>query len=115
MTDLRKRYRRLADAEQILLTKAAILPLDHSPAINLINTNVIGGWYSNPLDIHPFKFLSVQSPGHPAGHRDAAPALAGSAPLPAPARARHCSETIYPQGGTACRRWRSARMSTGSA
>ena len=67
MTDARKRYRRLADAEQILLTKAAILPLDHSPAINLINTAVIGGWFSNPLDIHPFKFLWFKARATPPG------------------------------------------------
>ena len=67
MTDARKRYRKLADAEQILLTKAAILPLDHSPAINLINTNVVGGWFSNPLDIHPFKFLTFKARATPPG------------------------------------------------
>jgi peptide/nickel transport system substrate-binding protein/oligopeptide transport system substrate-binding protein len=67
MTDARKRYRRLADAEQILLTKAAIMPLDHSPAINLINTAVIGGWFSNPLDIHPFKFLTFKARATPPG------------------------------------------------
>jgi oligopeptide transport system substrate-binding protein len=65
MTDARKRYRRLADAEQILLTKAAIMPLDHSPAINLINTNAIGGWFSNPLDVHPFKFLTFKARATP--------------------------------------------------
>jgi peptide/nickel transport system substrate-binding protein/oligopeptide transport system substrate-binding protein len=67
MTDARKRYRRLADAEQILLTKAAVLPLDHSPAINLINTTVIGGWFSNPLDIHPFKFFTFKARATPPG------------------------------------------------
>ncbi len=75
MTDARKRYRRLADAEQILLTKAAILPLDHSPAINLINTAVIGGWFSNPLDIHPFKFLSFKARATPPGIAMAPPPL----------------------------------------
>jgi peptide/nickel transport system substrate-binding protein/oligopeptide transport system substrate-binding protein len=67
MGNARQRYRRLADAEQILLTKAAILPLDHSPAINLINTAVIGGWFSNPLDIHPFKFLTFKARATPPG------------------------------------------------
>jgi len=67
MTDVRKRYRRLADAEQIILTKAAVLPLDHSPAINLINTAVVGGWFSNPLDIHPFKFLTFKARATPPG------------------------------------------------
>jgi oligopeptide transport system substrate-binding protein len=65
--DAKKRYRKLADAEQILLTKAAILPLDHSPAINLINTNSIGGWFPNPLDVHPFKFLRFKSRATPPG------------------------------------------------
>jgi oligopeptide transport system substrate-binding protein len=63
--DNRKRYRRLGDAEQILLTKAVILPLDHNPAINLINTQAIGGWYSNPLDVHPFKFLLFKAHATP--------------------------------------------------
>jgi oligopeptide transport system substrate-binding protein len=67
IADSTKRYRKLADAEQILLTKAAILPLDHRPAINLISTNSIGGWFSNPLDIHPFKFLKFKGRATPNG------------------------------------------------
>ncbi len=67
MTDNRKRYQRLADAEQILLSKAAILPLDHQPSINLINTDAIGGWFSNPLDIHPFKFITLKARSSPPG------------------------------------------------
>ncbi|MGA2974101.1 MAG: peptide ABC transporter substrate-binding protein [Spirochaetia bacterium] len=67
LLDARKRYRRLADAEQILLTKAAILPLSHMAAINLINTDAIGGWFSNPLDIHPFKFLTFKARATPPG------------------------------------------------
>jgi oligopeptide transport system substrate-binding protein len=65
--DSAKRLRRLADAEQILLTKAAILPLDHSPAVNLINTGSVDGWYSNPLDVHPFKFLKYKGKTTPPG------------------------------------------------
>ncbi|MGA2478150.1 MAG: peptide ABC transporter substrate-binding protein [Spirochaetia bacterium] len=67
LMDSAKRYRRLADAEQILLTKAAILPLDHSPAINLINTGSVDGWFSNPLDVHPLKFLKYKSRLTPPG------------------------------------------------
>ena len=67
MVDSKKRYRRLADAEQILLTKAAILPLDHGPAINLINTKSIDGWFSNPLDVHPFKFIKFKGRTTPPG------------------------------------------------
>ncbi len=67
MTDSRKRYQRLADAEQILLSKAAVIPLDHQPSVNLINTNAIGGWFPNPLDIHPFKFLTFKGRTSPPG------------------------------------------------
>jgi oligopeptide transport system substrate-binding protein len=67
LVDSKKRYRRLADAEQILLTKAAILPLDHRPAINLINTKSIDGWFSNPLDVHPFKFIKFKGRTTPPG------------------------------------------------
>jgi oligopeptide transport system substrate-binding protein len=61
MTDTAARYKKLAEAEQILLTKAAIIPLGHSASVNLIDTNAIGGWFSNPLDVHPFKFLRFKS------------------------------------------------------
>ena len=67
MTDNRTRYKRLADAEGILLSKAAVIPLDHQPSINLINTNAIGGWFSNPLDIHPFKFITFKARTYPPG------------------------------------------------
>jgi oligopeptide transport system substrate-binding protein len=65
--DNARRYRRLADAEGILLEKAAVLPLRHAAAVNLINTNAIGGWFSNPLDIHPFKFLTFKAMSTPPG------------------------------------------------
>jgi oligopeptide transport system substrate-binding protein len=67
LMDNTKRYKRLADAEGILLEKASILPLRHGAAINLINSRAIGGWYSNPLDIHPFKFLSFKAMSTPPG------------------------------------------------
>ncbi len=51
------RYEVLARAEQILLSDGVVLPIRHSPAINLIDLKMVDGWYPNPLDIHPFKFL----------------------------------------------------------
>jgi hypothetical protein len=34
------------------------LPPDLSPiAVNIISLDSVGGWASNPLDIHPFKFM----------------------------------------------------------
>ena len=55
--DPKRRYQKLADAEQLLLDSAAVLPLNHSAVAHLINLTRIDGWYANPLDIHPFKFI----------------------------------------------------------
>jgi peptide/nickel transport system substrate-binding protein/oligopeptide transport system substrate-binding protein len=52
------RYKTLSRAESIILKTAQVLPLSHTPAINLIDLHYISGWYRNPLDIHPFKYLS---------------------------------------------------------
>jgi oligopeptide transport system substrate-binding protein len=51
------RMKTLSEAEKQLLDSAVCIPLFHSIALNVISTEAIGGWYSNPLDIHPFKFL----------------------------------------------------------
>jgi len=48
----------LADAEAHLLSGAAVLPIFHSIAVNIVDTDYIQGWYANPLDIHPFKYLA---------------------------------------------------------
>jgi oligopeptide transport system substrate-binding protein len=45
-------------AETRLLTGAAVLPLYHSLALNVVDTDFIDGWYPNALDIHPFKYLA---------------------------------------------------------
>lgn len=55
------RYETLATAEELLLNDAIVLPISHSPSINLINLELVDGWYPNPLDVHPFKFLSFSS------------------------------------------------------
>jgi peptide/nickel transport system substrate-binding protein/oligopeptide transport system substrate-binding protein len=54
------RYKKLAQAEEMLLSKAAILPLSHTPAVHLIDLERVGGWYPNILDIHPFKFIGFK-------------------------------------------------------
>lgn len=61
------RYRRQADAEEMLLSKAVVLPLSHSAAVHLIDLDRVGGWFPNPLDIHPFKFISFKERRAPAG------------------------------------------------
>ncbi len=56
-----KRYQALSEAEALLLDSAIVLPLFNASAINLVDTRRIGGWYENPLDIHPFKSLFLRA------------------------------------------------------
>lgn len=51
------RYRELSKAEKILLDNTIVIPVNHSPGINIINLDYIEEWYPNSLDIHPFKYL----------------------------------------------------------
>ncbi len=57
-----QRYKTLGDAETVLLDGAEVLPIDHTPALNLIDLNEIEGWFPNPLDIHPFKYIAYRTP-----------------------------------------------------
>lgn len=52
------RYQIMSEAEAILLQTGTVLPVSHSPAVNLIDRDIIEGWYPNPLDMHPFKYLA---------------------------------------------------------
>ncbi len=52
------RYKTLAEAEKLLLDWGVVMPISYTPALNIIDTDEIDGWYQNPLDIHPFKYLS---------------------------------------------------------
>jgi peptide/nickel transport system substrate-binding protein/oligopeptide transport system substrate-binding protein len=52
------RYKTLAEAEKLLLDWGVVLPISYTPALNIIDTDEIDGWYQNPLDIHPLKYLS---------------------------------------------------------
>lgn len=54
---VKERYIKLAEAEKLLLDSGVILPIAHNPALNVIDINGISGWYTNALDIHPFKFI----------------------------------------------------------
>ena len=57
LTNPEKRYEKLAEAENLLLDEAVILPISHPIALNFIDLSSVGGWYSNALDIHPFKYI----------------------------------------------------------
>jgi peptide/nickel transport system substrate-binding protein/oligopeptide transport system substrate-binding protein len=52
-----ERYDILGQAEEILLETGTVLPISHSPAINLIDRQAIDGWYPNPLDVHPLRYI----------------------------------------------------------
>lgn len=54
-----ERYKILSTAEKILLDKNIVIPINHSPGINVIDSRFINNWYENALDIHPYKFLGI--------------------------------------------------------
>ncbi len=61
------RYNTLGKAEEILLSKAVVLPINHTPAFNLIDLDRIEGWFPNVLNIHPFKYFRFRSLRLPPG------------------------------------------------
>ena len=56
-TDNAEHYKLLAQAEQLLLDSGEVLPITHSISYHALNLQQIGGWYTNALDIHPYKYL----------------------------------------------------------
>ena len=55
------RYGTLAEAENLLLGEAVVIPLSHPPAFNIVDLRLVSGWYANALDIHPFKQLGFKA------------------------------------------------------
>ncbi len=55
-----QRFAKLREAEDILLQSCQVLPIEHFPAVNLIDKRFVEGWFPNALDIHPFKDISVK-------------------------------------------------------
>jgi oligopeptide transport system substrate-binding protein len=53
-----ERLEALTAAETHLLGGAAVLPIYHSIAVNVVDPSFVQGWYANALDIHPFKYLA---------------------------------------------------------
>jgi peptide/nickel transport system substrate-binding protein/oligopeptide transport system substrate-binding protein len=56
-----ERLETLAAAEKLLLDRGAVLPIAYSPAVNIVDTDELGGWFPNALDIPPFKYLSFKA------------------------------------------------------
>ncbi|MDR2393061.1 MAG: peptide ABC transporter substrate-binding protein [Treponema sp.] len=59
--DGEQRWATLAEAEKLLLDRGTVLPISYSPAINIVDTDELDGWFPNVLDIHPFKYLSFKA------------------------------------------------------
>jgi peptide/nickel transport system substrate-binding protein/oligopeptide transport system substrate-binding protein len=55
------RFATLAEAEKLLLNRGVVLPISYSPALNIVDTGELDGWYTNALDIHPFKYLTFKA------------------------------------------------------
>ncbi|GHV71614.1 ABC transporter substrate-binding protein [Spirochaetia bacterium] len=55
-----RRLETLAEAETLLLNRGSVLPISYSPALNIVDTDELGGWYPNALDIHPFKYINFK-------------------------------------------------------
>ncbi|MDR1837988.1 MAG: peptide ABC transporter substrate-binding protein [Treponema sp.] len=51
----------LAEAEKLLLDRGVVLPIFYHPALNIIDTGEVDGWYPNALDIHPFRYFSFRA------------------------------------------------------
>jgi peptide/nickel transport system substrate-binding protein/oligopeptide transport system substrate-binding protein len=56
-----KRYATLGEAEQLLLDRGTVLPISYTPALNVVDTDELDGWYPNALDVHPFRYFSFKA------------------------------------------------------
>jgi oligopeptide transport system substrate-binding protein len=62
-----QRYETLGESEGVLLQKAVVLPISHTPAFNLIDLDRVEGWFPNVLNIHPLKYLRFRALRLPPG------------------------------------------------
>lgn len=53
--DSELRYEKLAEAEQYLIDAGVVIPIQYPVSFNVVDTAVLGGWFPNALNIHPFK------------------------------------------------------------
>ena len=53
-------YLYLARAEKLLLDESLIIPIYHPISMHLIDLSSVGGWQTNALDMHPFKYLYIK-------------------------------------------------------
>lgn len=58
--DSSEHYKLLAQAESMLLDDCVIIPVYHPVSLHIIDTDVIGGWQTNAMDLHPFKYFYIR-------------------------------------------------------
>ncbi len=58
--DPKARQRILLSVEEHLLDERAVVPTSNSFSINFVRTDLIDGWYDNPLNIHPVKSIGLR-------------------------------------------------------
>ena len=58
--DVRIRYKKLSEVEELLLNSHILIPLSHNPSLNVIDLYQVAGWYPNAINIHPFKFIKLK-------------------------------------------------------
>ncbi|NLK45719.1 MAG: peptide ABC transporter substrate-binding protein [Treponema sp.] len=63
IADTAKRYEKLAEAEQLLLDSGTIYPISRTISVNVVDFDIVSGWFDNALDIHPLKYLKIIKPG----------------------------------------------------
>ncbi len=51
----------LLQAEQVLLDSGVVIPMSTAFATNFVRKDLISGWETNPLDIHPFKEITFNN------------------------------------------------------
>jgi peptide/nickel transport system substrate-binding protein/oligopeptide transport system substrate-binding protein len=56
-----ERFAVLGEAEQLLLDRGTVLPISFTPALNIVDTDELDGWFPNALDIHPFKYFQFKA------------------------------------------------------
>lgn len=54
-----ERFEKLSEAEQYLLDQGMVIPISHTISLNILDRNIVKGWYENAMNIHPLKYLYI--------------------------------------------------------
>ena len=54
-----ERFEKLSEAEQYLLDQGIVIPISHTISLNILDRNIVKGWYENAMNIHPLKYLYI--------------------------------------------------------